>query len=139
MNREEIKEILKEHELKVTPQRILILDAMYSLKNHPTAEQILEYIKSISDDVPTATVYKILELYVNKGIIKRVKTDEDVMRYDSILDKHHHIYCLQCNKIQDYYDSELDSLLEKYFKKKKINNFEIKDIKLQIIGEFKNI
>jgi hypothetical protein len=38
----------------------------------------------------------------------------------------------------DFFDDELDTLLEKYFRKKKIPNFQVKDVKLQIIGTYKN-
>ena len=60
------------------------------------------------------------------------------MRYDSILDKHHHLYSSETEHIEDYYDEELDRMIEGYFKKKKIPNFSVEDIKVQIIGKFKN-
>ena len=41
------------------------------------------------------------------------------MRYDSILDKHHHLYSSETEHIEDYYDEELDRMIEGYFKKKK--------------------
>jgi Fur family peroxide stress response transcriptional regulator len=58
------------------------------------------------------------------------------MRYDAILESHHHLYCSACNKIEDYHDEELNQLLDEYFKNKEIKNFTIKDIKLQIVGTF---
>jgi len=67
-----------------------------------------------------------------------VKTEKDVMRYDPILEKHHHLYCENTENIVDFFDDELDTLLEKYFRKKKIPNFQVKDVKLQIIGTYKN-
>jgi Fur family transcriptional regulator, peroxide stress response regulator len=58
------------------------------------------------------------------------------MRYDYVKEKHHHLYCAESERIEDYYDKELDKLLENYLKKKTIPNFKIKDIKLQIVGNF---
>jgi Fur family peroxide stress response transcriptional regulator len=58
------------------------------------------------------------------------------MRYDSILEKHHHLYCVESDRIDDYYDPELTLLLEDYFSKKNIPNFTIDDVKLQITGKF---
>jgi Fur family transcriptional regulator, peroxide stress response regulator len=59
------------------------------------------------------------------------------MRYDPITSTHHHLYCLETDRIEDYKDQELDRMIEEYFKNKKIKNFQIKDISLQIIGNFK--
>ncbi|MDZ7623839.1 MAG: hypothetical protein U5J96_05250 [Ignavibacteriaceae bacterium] len=60
------------------------------------------------------------------------------MRYDAILDNHHHLYYKDTERIEDFFDDELDNLIDKYFRKEKIPNFEVKDLKLQIIGTFNN-
>jgi Fur family peroxide stress response transcriptional regulator len=130
--------ILVEKGLKVTPQRIAVLDIILNLNNHPTAENIEEYLRISYPHVPIGTVYKILEVFVEKGIITRVKTDNDIIRYDAILEKHHHLYCSQSEQIEDFYDDNLNKILDDYFRKKQIPNFKIEDIKLQIIGKFTN-
>ncbi len=134
-NREVIK-ILSDHNLKVTPQRTAVLEVIMGLDNHPSAETILDYLRLNYPHVPIGTVYKILRAFAEKGIIKKVKTDEYQMRYDAVTEKHHHLYCTESDKIEDFYDSELNSLLEKYFSGKKIPDFEIRDIRVQIIGNF---
>ncbi len=58
------------------------------------------------------------------------------MRYDGILDQHHHLFGLQSDRIEDYTDAKLDKLLDEYFKKKKIPGFKVEEIKLQINGKF---
>ena len=42
---EELREELKQKGLRVTPQRVVIYEAVVNLKNHPTAENIIDYIK----------------------------------------------------------------------------------------------
>jgi len=69
-------------------------------------------------------------------LVKRVKTDRDIMRYDGILESHHHLYCLESDNIEDYKDEELDILLRRYFESKKIDGFEIKELILEIKGTF---
>ena len=59
------------------------------------------------------------------------------MRYDAILHAHHHLYCTKTDKIKDYFNDDLNHLLTNYFKKHRILDFEIADIKLQIVGKFK--
>ena len=77
----------------------------------------------------------MLDAFVENELIKKVKTEKDIMRYDAIIENHHHIYCSDSDRIEDYNDMELNEMLEKYFEKKKNTDFEIEDIKLQIIGK----
>ncbi len=136
MKPEEFSNKLIEKGLKVTPQRIAILEAIVKLNNHPTAENIIDYIRKNHPNIATATVYKVLDALVSNGLIKKVKTERDIMRYDAIMENHHHLYCSESDRIEDYNDIELNEMLEKYFEKKGIPDFKIEDIKLQIIGKF---
>lgn len=131
-------EILREKGLKVTPQRAAIYQAIVKLDNHPTAENIIDYIKQQHPHIAVGTVYKVLDSLVENGLLIKVKTEKDVMRYDAVLSKHHHLYCAETERIEDYQSAELDNLISEYFKKNKIRNFSIQDIKLQITGKFNN-
>jgi Fur family transcriptional regulator, peroxide stress response regulator len=133
---ENIRNTFLEKGLKITPQRIIILEAIYKLENHPTAENIIEYIRETHPNIATGTVYKVLETLVEKGLIKKVKTDKDIMRYDGAIENHHHLYCSECDLIEDYVDEELDELLRNHFKNKEIKGFKMEDIVLQIRGTF---
>lgn len=138
MSKVDLHNILRNKGLKITPQRLIVFEAVVSLGNHPSTDKIIDYIKKNHPHIAKGTVYKILETFVEKGILKRVKTDKDVMRYDHDLEKHHHLYSTDSDRIEDYYDEDLNQLLEQYFEEKKIKNFKIEDIKLQIIGKFYN-
>jgi len=136
MTTERIIKALKECGLKVTPQRIAVFDAVINLNNHPTAENIIEFIKVNHPNIATGTVYKTLETLTRCGIIKKVRTDTDAMRYDAIIEKHHHLYCSESDRIEDFYDNELNDILDNYLKSKKIPHFKIEDIRLHIVGKF---
>lgn len=131
-----IRKKLSEKGLKITPQRISILDAVYSIENHPTVDNIIEYIRESHPNIATGTVYKVLDALVENKLIKKVKTDKDILRYDGLVENHHHLYCSKCDLIEDYKDQELDQLLKEYFKKKKFVGFKVEDIVLQIRGTF---
>lgn len=135
MKLDSISNALNEKGLKVTPQRIAILEAVFKLCNHPTAEQVLDYIRKKNPNISLATVYKVLDAFVENGLVKTVKTDKDIKRYDACVEKHHHIYYSESDIIEDYMDAELNDLLEKYFERKQITGFKIEEIKLQIVGK----
>jgi Fur family peroxide stress response transcriptional regulator len=138
MNNEIFRNQLSEKGLKVTPQRMTIYEAVVMLKNHPTADNIIDYIKKNHPNISVGTVYKVLDFLVENRLLKKVKNERDVMRYDAILQQHHHLYCNETERIEDYEDPELDRLISQYFQKKKVNGFKVKDITLQITGEFIN-
>ena len=131
-----IRDSFKEKGLKITPQRIAILKAIYTLNNHPTVEDIVTYIRKDNPNIAKRTVYKVLDTLEENQLVKKVKTDKEVMRYDGIVKNHHHLYCSECDLIEDYYDEELDKLLENHFKNKNIEGFKLEDIVLQIRGTF---
>lgn len=132
------REQLKEKGLKVTPQRVAIYEAIVKSKNHPTAENVIEYIKANHPNISVGTVYKVLDSLVENSLLKKVKTEKDIMRYDAVLSNHHHLYCSETDRIEDYDDEKLNKLINEYFKKNKIKNFKVQDIKLQITGQFNN-
>ncbi len=127
---------LKHADLKVTPQRLAVLEAIYKLNNHPTAENIVDYIRQTHPNIATGTVYKVLDALVEKKIIQKVKTDKDIMRYDGMMHQHHHLYCSESDRIEDYMDDDLDEILRGYFQNKGVSGFEIEEIKLQLNGRF---
>jgi len=137
MGKSNIIQLLNHHNLKITPQRIAVYEALMQL-DHPDADEITRLVNETNPGIARGTIYNVLELFCEKVIIRKVKTDQDKMRYDQVLHKHHHLYDEKSTKIYDYVDEELDELLENYFAEKNIKNFNIKEIRLQIVGEKEN-
>ncbi len=130
-----LKERLVHEGLKVTPQRMGVLEAVQTL-HHPSAEEILVYIREHYPSISTGTVYNILDSFVDKKLVRKVKTDKGLMRYDAVMEHHHHLYCSECDRIEDYYDETLNEMIAGYFRRKSIQGFAIEDIRLQIVGKF---
>ncbi|MFO8130421.1 MAG: transcriptional repressor [Bacteroidales bacterium] len=122
--------------LRVTPQRVAVLDTVTRLNNHPGTGQIIAFIQKHHPSIATGTVYRILEILVQAGLIRKVRTGDDIMRYDAVLEKHHHLYSSKSERIDDHYDAKLDTLLDAYFKKNAIPGFTVEDIQLQLTGTF---
>lgn len=136
MKVEDIKNILSKNGLKATIQRINVYKAMLSTKQHPTAEDIYNLVKPDMPTISLSTIYNTLDSLIEKNIIATVKTDSGTVRYDAFIDSHHHIYSEDGEEIADFYSKELDELLNDFFIKNSIPNFEIKEIKLQLKGNY---
>ncbi|WP_420577551.1 Fur family transcriptional regulator [Ekhidna sp.] len=131
----QIKEQLGNVGLKATHARIAVLKELINTKSHPTAEKIHEIIKENNPSISLGSIYRVLDVLVEAGLIRRVSVQSGSKRYDANLSPHGHIYCLKTNQIQDFYDDELHSLINDFFRKKRIKNFKVNDIKLQVSGE----
>lgn len=136
MESKNIRDFLPRHGLKITPQRVAVYEAISTLRDHPTADHIIEFIRKNHPNIAVGTVYNTLETFVEKGLIVKVKPNGEAMRYDADLEKHHHLYSKDSQRIEDYYDEDLNRVIEDYFSKKKIPGFRVKDVKVQVIGQF---
>ena len=132
---ENINQLIKAAGLRVTPQRIAVLDALLK-SNHPSADKLIEIIRKSHPNIAVGTIYKVLETFVAKGLIKKLDTRGDSMRYDAILEPHHHLYSENTSRIEDFYDEDLSALIRGYLEKKEIENFKLSDFRIQLIGDF---
>ena len=124
--------------LKVTPQRMAVLEAILHLDNHPTAVQIVDFVRRKQPNIAVGTIYNALETFVEKKVITAAHSAKDAVRYDAETGPHHHMYCKESEEIEDYYDDDLDRLLKEYFESRKPDHFNIDEIRLQLIGKFRN-
>ena len=108
---EQIKDILKEKDLRVTYQRILIFHELYLSKDHPTAEMIYEKLRIEHPMLSLGTVYKTLDCFYQSGLIRKLKSSDAVVHYDADLKVHTHIIQRNSNQIVDYHNDELTNLL----------------------------
>jgi len=135
MNVEEIKNIISEGGLKFTHQRMVIFKAIAAAENHPTAEHVFDRIKADNPSISLGTVYKTLEAFVAAGIIQKFVDNKGVMRFDSVLEAHSHLYCKKTNEIIDYKNAELERLLKRFFDQHQIDHFDVEEISIVIKGQ----
>lgn len=139
MKSEEIINHLTAKGLKVTPQRIAIYRSLLKFCPHPSKEQVIEDVHKEHPYISVATIYNVLDSFVEKNIITKMKTDKDSMHFELCdVMPHHHIYCSKSGQIMDYFNDEVDVFLKDFFAKNPIADFDISDIRLQINGNYKN-
>ncbi|WP_104697992.1 MULTISPECIES: Fur family transcriptional regulator [unclassified Helicobacter] len=100
---------LKEKKLKVTPQRIAILKEIHK-NGHISIEEIYENIKREYPSISLATIYKNIASMFEANLLREVKIPCHKQRYELAYDKHVHITCEKCGKIEDMH-LELEKLI----------------------------
>jgi Fur family peroxide stress response transcriptional regulator len=96
--------------LKVTPQRLLIYQALFRDESHPSPDRLYRKIKKSHPTISHATVYATLESFERHGIIARLTPLHETVRFDPIVEPHHHIVCVRCKKVTNLHDPVFDSL-----------------------------
>ncbi|HQK99317.1 MAG TPA: Fur family transcriptional regulator [Smithellaceae bacterium] len=94
---------LKEKGLKITPQRLAIVDALVdNCKRHPGATLIYNEARKKAKRVSLSTVYATLKEFSENGLIRQLEFDRMENRYDLDLSDHVNLICNRCGKIEDY-------------------------------------
>lgn len=116
---------LKSSKLKVTPQRIAILEYLEMSKEHPSAEIIYNAVSKSHPSISLATVYKTLDTFREANLVMEFNVGEDAHRYDGNAFIHPHFICNCCNSVLDM--NEPDSIHQLFTDFEKCNenlNFE---------------
>lgn len=100
--------------LKVTPQRMLIVDVFLKAGGHLTTEEVYERVKSVDPSVGQATVYRTMKLLCDSGLAKEVHFGDGVARYEQKYgSKHHdHLICERCGANIEVLDDDIERLQE---------------------------
>ncbi|MCM1063015.1 MAG: transcriptional repressor [Eubacterium sp.] len=121
VDREAFKQLLKSRGLKVTKQRLMVLEAVASCpEEHLTAEEIFELVKVGCPDIGLATVYRTIQLLNELRLVDRINFDDGFVRYEmgtasecEQKHHHHHLICMKCGKVISFRDDLLEELEEK--------------------------
>ena len=103
ITKESIIKQLKEMGLKITPQRLAIIDVLVEQRDlHPGARLIYEEARKKKRSLSLSTTYATLDELSRHGIIKTLQFDRMENRYDGNLEEHINLICERCKKILDY-------------------------------------
>eukprot|EP01155_Anaeramoeba_flamelloides_P032387 Anaeramoba_flamelloidesa92805_30.p1 GENE.a92805_30~~a92805_30.p1 ORF type:complete len:135 (-),score=0.48 a92805_30:41-445(-) len=104
--------LLKHCDLKVTPQRLTLLEQIHS-HGHVDIDTLFENIKKSFPTISLATLYKNINAMVEKDLLKEVKIVGMKNKYELTKKEHAHAICNSCGKVEDVYldtDSLKDNL-----------------------------
>ncbi len=97
----QLQEEIAKMGLKVTPQRVAVLEMLNGNKNHPTAESIHNTLLDKYPGLSLTTVYNILAKLVEKKKIQLLNIDPHKKRFDPCMEMHDHFYCRTCGNVYD--------------------------------------
>lgn len=94
--RDDVDQLLREHGLQVTAQRLAIMRAVAS-RPHATADELINDVRATLGSISRQAVYGALSALVEKNLIRRIQPAGSPARYeDRVGDNHHHLICRSC-------------------------------------------
>ncbi|MGB8450691.1 MAG: Fur family transcriptional regulator [Anaerocolumna sp.] len=137
------KSLLKQNGLKVTTQRIDILEALENRPDkHLTAEEIYECVRVKNPDIGLATVYRTIQLLAELNLIDKLNLGDGFVRYEigsqgckDTAHHHHHLICLNCGNVYTFQGDLLETLEHRI---QEAMEFEVVDHEVKMFGYCKN-
>ena len=101
---------LKSTGLKATLPRLKILDVFQKgAQRHMTAEDVFRVLLEEHSDIGLATVYRVLTQFEQAGILTRSHFESGKAVYELNEGTHHdHLVCLDCGRVEEFYDAEIE-------------------------------
>jgi len=111
--KDKLIELFRKKKIKPSYHRLKIAEYLATHKNHPTAEMIYE---SLSQEIPTlsrTTVYNVLKLLKDKGLVQELNIDDKGIRYDFDISPHAHFKCIICGRVYDLHGIDFSSIMKR--------------------------
>lgn len=101
---------LREHGVRMTPQRQAILEYLVTEHSHPTADDIYKALSGRFPNMSVATVYNNLRVFKEIGLVQEMNYGDASSRFDFVTSRHYHIICDTCGKVVDFNYPVLDEI-----------------------------
>lgn len=138
MEQGNFKDILRTKGLKVTNQRMLVLNVMAEHPGeHLTAEELYDLAKQKCPEIGLATIYRTVQILVDVSVIDKVRFNDGFARYElggltrESGHHHHHAICSRCGKVYSFRGDLLDTLEQALYDKE---GFFVTDHEVKLYG-----
>ena len=121
--------LLKEYDLKVTPQRVAIVDELYT-NGHMNIDELYKKLLDRFPSVSLATIYKNVNSMLEKTFLSEVKIPNAKSVYELVKTEHGHLVCKECGFIEDII-LEATDVLEQV---SKISSFKVENTDIVLSG-----
>ena len=110
---------LNEVALRATPARIALMNLFEASSEPLDVQTMIDYLNKEDIKTDPATVFRIVNLFKEKGLLQSIQLHEGKFRYElSSKPHHHHFVCEQCGGIQDISDFSIKKIEEEIQKKR---------------------
>ncbi|MCL4535878.1 MAG: transcriptional repressor [Bacteroidetes bacterium] len=107
------EQALAERGLRLTPQRMMILEAIEARDDHFSAEEIYAQVRQRYSHMNLSTVYRTLEILEQAGLVTQTDLGDGRVRYHwTEKSRHHHLICQGCGQVIDLEECLLAPLKE---------------------------
>lgn len=106
-NNDEFSAKVREHGLRMTRQRDIILEELRKVTSHPSADEIYTIVRKRLPNISFGTVYRNLKVLKELGEILELDYGKGFSRFDGNPVNHYHFACMKCGKVFDI-DSPVD-------------------------------
>jgi len=109
---EEFKVAIRNENLKVTSQRVMVLQNLLDNPSHRECEEIFQDLHQKGITVSRATIYRTLDIAVKYRFARKLDFGEGKVRYENRLNKthHDHIICTRCGKITEFFNEDIERI-----------------------------
>ena len=123
--------MVKENKMRMTRQRKIILEELRKVNTHPSADEIYEMVRLRLPRISLGTVYRNLEILSELGKIQKLQLSGSLKRFDWNTNKHYHIRCVRCNRVDDAPIAPLNQIEDELYES---TVFEIIGHNLEFVG-----
>lgn len=135
MDEEAFRKKCRENQIKLTPQRIAILQELSKSKDHPSTDKIFQKVRKRFPRISFDTVNRTVLTFADIGVIRVVEGYSGGRCFDPNMEPHHHLRCMKCYSVIDFYNRTYDELR---LPKKLPGNFKVLNKKVVLEGLCKN-
>lgn len=129
-----LRQYLKEHKMRCTPERLQILDTIQELPARFTADNVTKAVKEGNYHVSPTTVYSTLHLLVDCGMLRRISTGIGADCYERTgtgsAAFHLNLVCRHCGRVRPMRDTELTQSMAA----RRFASFVVEDYELNVYG-----
>jgi len=109
---DKFRSILKSEGLKLTPQRLKILEEVIGNDGHRECEEIYFSLKTAGNNISRATIYRTMDILVKYDFARKLEIGDGRARYETKVNHphHDHMICISCGNIYEFVNAQIEKL-----------------------------
>jgi Fur family transcriptional regulator, ferric uptake regulator len=131
--RRQFIDFIRSRGMRVTPERMALLEEIYRQHGHIDAEQILDGLRAAGEKVSRATVYRNLDLLMEAGLVQRQRLGRDRYLYEHVHtgQSHDHLGCRECGRVVEFVSPSIQAMLNEICR---AHGFSNESRQIQVLG-----